>query len=68
MSINIYADTLHDVFSNGKYEGNMRLGYQSHEVENDTRDEFAAGLTFHLETASYYGLQAGATLFTTQGK
>lgn len=67
MSINIYADTLSDAFSNGKYEGNMRLGYQSHEIDNDTNDEFAAGVTLHFETAPYYGLQMGATLFTSQG-
>jgi hypothetical protein len=67
MSINIYADTLSDALSNGKYEGNMRLGYQSHEIDNDTKDEFAVGVTLHFETALYYGFQAGATLFTSQG-
>ena len=41
MSINIYADTLTDAISGGTYEGNMRLGYQSHEVGNDTNDEFS---------------------------
>ena len=67
MSTNIYSDTLSDAFSSGKYEGNIRLGYQSHEVENDTSDEFAVGLTLHFETESYDGIQAGATLFTSQG-
>ena len=67
MSINIYADSLSDAFSNGTYEGNMRLGYQSHEVDNDTSDEFATGVTLHFETAFYYGFQVGATLFTSQG-
>lgn len=67
MSTNIYSGTLNDAFSRGKYEGNIRIGYQSHEVENATSDEFAVGVTLHFETASYYGLQAGATLFTSQG-
>jgi imipenem/basic amino acid-specific outer membrane pore len=67
ISVNAYADTFSDTFSKGKYEGNMRLGYQSHEVENDWSDEFAAGVTLHFETAPYYGLQMGATLFTSQG-
>jgi hypothetical protein len=67
MSINIYADTLHDAFSNVQYDGNVRLGYQSHEVENDTETEFALGLKLHVETAPYYGVQAGVTLFTSHG-
>ena len=67
ISTNMYADTLSDAFSGGKYEGNIRLGYQSHEVQNDRRDEFATGVILHFETASYYGIQAGATLFTSQG-
>lgn len=67
MSINIYADTLSKAFSNAKYDGNMRLGYQSHEVEKDTDTEVALGLKLHFETATYYGVQAGATLFTSSG-
>ncbi len=67
MSINVFADTLSDVFANAQYEGNIRLGYQSHETQNDRGDEIAVGITLHFETASYYGVQAGATLFTTQG-
>ena len=66
-SIDIYANTLSDALSNTTYEGNIRLGYQSHEVDNKTRDELALGLKLHLETASYYGVQAGATLFTSNG-
>ncbi len=67
MSINIYADTLRDAISNAQYDGNVRLGYQSHEVENDTETEFALGLKLHVETAPYYGVQAGVTLFTSNG-
>jgi hypothetical protein len=67
MSIHSYADTLSDAFSDAQYEGNVRLGYQSHEVDNDTDSEFAVGLKLHFETASYYGVQTGATLFTSQG-
>jgi len=67
MSINIYGDTLGDAFSNAQYDGNVRLGYQSHEVDNDTDTEVALGLKLHFETAPYYGVQAGATLFTSQG-
>ena len=67
MSINIYADTWSDVFLNAQYDGNVRLGYQSHEVDNDTDTEFSLGLKLHFETAPYYGVQAGATLFTSNG-
>lgn len=68
MSIDIYADTLGDAFLNAQYDGNVRLGYQSHEIENDTNTEFAVGLKLHFDTAPYYGVQAGATLFTSQGR
>lgn len=67
MSIDIYANDLSEAFNAGKYEGNIRLGYQSHEIENDIGDEFAAGVTFHYETGAYYGVQVGATLFTSHG-
>lgn len=67
ISINICADTLSDAFLNARYDGNVRLGYQSHEVENDTETEFALGLKLHFETAPYYGVQAGATLLTSNG-
>jgi len=67
MSINICADTLRDALANTKYEGNIRLGYQSHEIDNDTRDEYALGVTLNIETARYYGVQAGATLFSSYG-
>ncbi len=67
MSINIYEDTFRDAFSNVQYDGNVRFGYQSHEVENDRDTEFALGLKLHVETAPYYGVQAGATLFTSNG-
>lgn len=67
MSIYSDADTLRDAFLNARYDGNIRLGYQSHEVENDTDTELALGLKLHIETAPYYGLQAGATLFTSNG-
>lgn len=67
MSIYSDADTLRDAFLNARYDGNVRLGYQSHEVENDTDTELALGLKLHVETAPYNGLQAGATLFTSNG-
>ncbi len=67
MSINIYSDTLSHALSNAQTDGIVRLGYQSHEVENDTNTEFALGLKLHFETAPYYGVRAGATLFTSQG-
>lgn len=65
MSIDIYVSTLNDAFENGKYEEAMRLGYQSHEVEHDTSDEYAVEVTLDFETAPYYGLQVGTTLFTS---
>ncbi len=67
MSMHMYADTLNHALSNAQTDGMVRLGYQSHETENDTDTEFALGLKLHFETAPYYGLQAGATLFTSQG-
>jgi imipenem/basic amino acid-specific outer membrane pore len=68
MSINISADTLDEAFANSTYEGNIRAGYQNHEVNNAMRDdEYAVGLKLHIETAPFYGLQAGATLFTSHG-
>lgn len=67
MSIDIYADALSDLFPKGRYDGNVRLGYQSHEVSNDREDEVATGVELHFETAAYYGVQAGATLFTSYG-
>jgi len=67
MGIPIYADTLGHALSNARTDGMVRVGYQSHETENDIDTEFALGLKLHLETAPYYGLQAGATLFTSQG-
>lgn len=67
MSINAYADTLSHAISNARSDGIVRLGYQSHDVENDTDTEFALGFKLHFETEPYYGVQAGATLFTSQG-
>jgi len=67
MSINVFGDTLSDALSKTKYEGNIRLGYQNHETQNDTGREGAVGVKLHFETASYYGVQVGATLFTSQG-
>ncbi len=67
MSMHIYADTLGHALSNIQSDGMVRLGYQSHEADNDTQTEFALGLKLHAETAPYYGLQAGATLFTSLG-
>lgn len=67
MSINIYGEASSEVNSSAKYEGNIRLGYQNHEVQNDRRDEFSTGLTLYFETASYRGLQIGTTLFSSQG-
>lgn len=67
MSMHSYADTLSHALSHVQSDGIVRLGYQSHEVENDTNTEFALGVKLHFETAPYYGVQAGATLFTSQG-
>ncbi len=67
MSIVTYADNLTHAFKNTKYEGAVRVGYQSHKTDNNRDDEIAIGLKLHIETASYYGLQFGATLFTSQG-
>ena len=67
MSIDIYADTLTEEFLQSTYEGNIRVGYQSHEVDGIKDDEYAIGLKLHGETGAYHGVQAGATLFTSVG-
>jgi len=67
MSMHSYADTLSHALSHAQSDGIVRLGYQSHEVENDTDTDFALGVKLHFETAPYYGVQAGATLFTSHG-
>ena len=63
----LYAESLWHALSNMQTDGMVRLGYQSHKTENDTNTEFALGVKLHSETASYYGVQAGATLFTSHG-
>ena len=60
MSMHSYADTLSHALSHVQSDGIVRLGYQSHEVENDTNTEFALGVKLHFETAPYYGVQAGS--------
>jgi hypothetical protein len=67
MSIDIFADSLADSLSMGQYNGNIRLGYQNQKTVYDSRSEFAAGINLHYETAAFYGLQLGTTLFTSQG-
>ncbi len=67
MGMPLYAESLAHALSNMQTDGMVRLGYQSHEVDNETNTEFALGLKLHFETAPYYGVQAGATLFTSQG-
>jgi len=67
INIDIYANNLQDTFEHAQYEGLVRLGYQNHHVNQTTKDESAIGITLHMETASYYGLQVGTTLITSQG-
>jgi len=67
MSIDVLGDTLNDALPKTKYEGNIRLGYQNHETQNDTGDEGAVGVKLHFEAASYYGAEVGVTLFASQG-
>jgi len=69
MSIDIYANTLDEALLNTTFEGNIRAGYQNQTPQsNDVSDnEYAFGLNLHFETASYHGLQVGATLFSSYG-
>lgn len=67
MSIHLHADSLQDAFEHAQYEGLLRLGYQNHHVNQTRKGEFAIGIKLHMETAPYYGLQVGTTLFTSQG-
>lgn len=68
MSVNIYADTLGDMFKNGKINGQIRAGY----IYDDTKNEnipisFATALGGQLkyETASLYGVSLGAAFYTS---
>lgn len=67
MSISIYSNELADALINAKYESSVRVGYQSNQIGEQSDNEIAVGLKLHMETASYYSLQVGATLFTSQG-
>ena len=67
MSISTYADSLQNSFKNANFEGLLRMGYQSHHTNKNTKDELAMGVKIHMETAPYYGIQIGTTLFTSQG-
>lgn len=67
MSISIYGDRLTHTFENANYEAALRVGYQYNKIGEDAKDEVAVGVKLHMETASYYGLQFGATLFSTHG-
>ncbi|UPT77505.1 OprD family outer membrane porin [Sulfurovum sp. XGS-02] len=61
------AESLGQSLSKAHYDAMVRVGYQSHKADNDTDTEYALGVKLHFETAPFYGLQAGATLFTSQG-
>ena len=67
MSINVYADTLSEALGNSQFDGNIRVGYQNHETQGETKNEVAIGVKLHVETAAYYGLQLGTTLFSSYG-
>lgn len=69
MSINIYGETFKEALLNTAFEGNLRVGYQNQtpQVDDLREDEYALGLNLHAETASYHGLQVGATLFSSYG-
>ncbi len=67
MGMPLYADTLGHALSDATYDGMVRVGYQGHKTDDNTDAEFALGIKLHLETAPYYGMRAGATLFTSQG-
>jgi imipenem/basic amino acid-specific outer membrane pore len=69
ISINIYGETFKEALLNTAFEGNLRVGYQNQIPQPDglRDDEYALGLNLHAETASYHGVQIGATLFTSYG-
>jgi hypothetical protein len=67
MSINVYADTLSEALGHSQFDGNIRVGYQNHETQGETKNEVAIGVRLHVETATYYGLQLGTTLFSSYG-
>ena len=63
MSITIYGNALEEA----TFEGQLRVGYQNHDTQGTNENEVAIGLKLHYESATYYGLQVGTTLYTTQG-
>jgi len=67
MSINIYSNSLTEAIEEAQYEGQIRVGYQSHTTSKGTDNELATGVKLHMETAPFYGLQLGTTLITSQG-
>ncbi len=67
MSINIYSNSLTELIKETTYDGQLRVGYQSHSTSKDRANEFATGVKLHMETGSLYGIQFGTTLITSQG-
>ena len=68
MSIDIYGNTLDDMFNNGKFNGQIRTGYIYDDMKNENSPiNYATALGGQLkyETASLYGVSLGAAFYTS---
>lgn len=63
MSIDTYANM--DLIAETK--GNIRIGYQNHQTEENRKDEIALGLKLHVDTNACYGMHMGVTLQSSYG-
>lgn len=52
----------------GKFDGNIRLGYQYGKIADASWDEASVGGYLHYDSPTWKGLSTGAELYTTQGK
>ena len=68
--MHLYADTLSHALSHAQSDGLVRLGYQSHEIENDTDTEFAQDLncTLKQHLTMVYRQEQHSLLLTVMGK
>ncbi|SFV64052.1 hypothetical protein MNB_SV-14-1514 [hydrothermal vent metagenome] len=64
--MSLQADSLSKALSETKVDGYLRGTYQSHNVKNDkTYKDDALGGKVHFQTGNYYGLSAGASIYSS---
>ena len=60
MTINIVADEW--------LNGNVRLGYQNHQIKSASSDELALGVMLHAQKPLFDGVEVGGSLWSSLGK